>query len=395
MSKNQKIFLYFLFVNILFAGWQPFYSQSHLFIWVSLIAVMGIYLSHVSEGDLKKIEAKKLHMEPEETVLTIMFVDIVGFSLYAEKLAPKESFENLHKMILEIKETVKEFHGVVDRTLGDGVLCYFGLRKDMFENENHMQNAFECAKKIQRNNVFRTLTLNENQKVIFPLRIGVNTASVLLGNLGEALDSDFTVIGHGVNMAQRLENACETHRILVGQSTFLGLDLTKEDMDAVKPKWIQIKHHDEFFRAYECDPFLSQPEHAVSATNLYRQNIGIYRIDPRWQVPEKIPLKVVTDFGKGDVVDFGPAGLQVRFDRYIARGSMIQITLEMPLKGTNNRLYSLGVFPLTAEVRWGKAGAGGCVHGLKLQNLSKEKKEILVSSLRQAVSLSGPLQRVA
>ena len=62
-----------------------------------------------------------------------MFIDIVGFSRAAEKQTPREAFSSLKRLMDRLRHAVHEHGGVVDRTLGDGMLCVFGY--DLVDRE--------------------------------------------------------------------------------------------------------------------------------------------------------------------------------------------------------------------------------------------------------------------
>jgi class 3 adenylate cyclase len=78
---------------------------------------------------------KILHGDPVEQIVTIMFVDIVGFSLTTERLTAKESFQQLKAQISYIVEQIHSFGGLVDKSLGDGVLAFFGYH---YEKSNRL-----------------------------------------------------------------------------------------------------------------------------------------------------------------------------------------------------------------------------------------------------------------
>ena len=150
----------------------------------------------------------QLDLQPTGKVLTIMFVDIVGFSLASESHNAQDVFSHLRSLMRRLGHTVQEYGGVVDKTLGDGLMCFFGYSFDGTEAaENHAEQALSCAVKIQQDNARHNIAAFENAEPVYPLRIGLNTAQVYVGDLGSTRNIDLTVIGPGVNLAKRLEEA--------------------------------------------------------------------------------------------------------------------------------------------------------------------------------------------
>lgn len=205
----------------------------------------------ISRSQLDELLKRTSHslLEPRGITVTIVFIDIVGFSKVAAKMTPRNIFSELKTLISDWALIITKHGGVVDKMTGDGMLCYFGFLSDKEGHVgNHVEEAVQCAIEIQKQNAV--------QDSKYRLRIGINTASVFIGNLGNDKRIELTLIGNGVNLAKRYETACEPTKILIGPSTKEVLG-NLPGVDPVKKK-IVIKHLSEPIEAYEIDPFADQ-----------------------------------------------------------------------------------------------------------------------------------------
>ena len=158
-----------------------------------------------------------LVMRPREQELSIMFVDIVGFSVKAETMAADQIFEELKHQIKSITETIHRFGGVIDKTLGDGVMAFFGYDPTKDYEGNHARQAVLAAEAIQRHAFDFNRGVSDARNLLF-LRIGINADKVYVGDVGDSRRFDFTLIGHGVNFAARLEPACTPFKIMISEA---------------------------------------------------------------------------------------------------------------------------------------------------------------------------------
>ena len=346
-------------------------------------------LKHALEGavapnDLKDIlkRPELISLEARERVVTLMFIDVVGFSLLAENMLPRMAFENLKKMLSKIGDTVHEFGGIIDKTLGDGLLCYFGYSfTDDSTFPDHAEKALRCAIRIQKDSLQSNLDASENGEPVYPLRIGVNTSSCYLGDLGNSNRIDFTVVGNGVNFAKRLEGACEMHSVLMGATTY---DLVKGiglNSDAVAKRFIRIKHHSELVESYEYDPFIDQIDLRIAAIEGFRKCANIERVDQRWPVHDPAKIQLHTDFGKGDLVNFSHAGLSIRLPHPLAKGTRLNVTLDSAGGVLGNLLKAKNISVLQGEVRWGYTEDNQFVHGVMISNVTDAESDYLVQYL--------------
>lgn len=326
---------------------------------------------------------KILHGDPVEQIVSIMFVDIVGFSLTTERLTAKESFQQLKTQIEYIVDKIHQFGGLVDKSLGDGVLAFFGYHFEKGANQvGHADQALLCAIEIQKEALRRAQAVQGSGKPIFPLRIGINTATVYIGNLGTEGRIDFTLIGNGVNFTARLEHACQPYRIMLGLSTFDLLAQFSPRDPGVSSKEIRIKHHKKPIRCFEYDPFHMAAAELRSVLDYYNEYHKIYMNEPRWYLEPTDYIPVRTPFGEALLVNFSVGG--------------VALILSQRLNADESLRLSLGFSPhepsfeINVRTCWSKVmEAGRVIHGCQFLDNPAEEQERFVQGLREAISRLG------
>ena len=329
-----------------------------------------------------------LQLEPTGRVISIMFIDIEGFSQIAERVSPQQAFMDLKELFDLMRMNVLRHDGMIDKTMGDGMLCFFGYGPDGKSTpRDHAFDALSCAIEIQRSVLERNMTASKSSKAIYPLRIGINTSSVFIGNIGSDSYFDFTLIGNGVNLAKRFESACQHYCVMIGATTF-DLLVGQQDIPAkLTKKLIPLKHSEAHFEAYECDPFYDQEKYLNEVTAAYRKSLGIVRKDTRWPVPNDVVISCDSEFGAGRLYDFSISGFSVLLPAYVGNGVTIDLDLSIPDEFRHQRLGPL--LSLYVEVRWGRPSHGGFLHGVMIKNLSAVQKDDLIEVLRSIVRRSS------
>ena len=332
--------------------------------------------------------------EPRERVVTLMFIDVVGFSIAAENMLPRLAFDNLKTILGEMGEVVHAFGGVVDKTLGDGLLCYFGYRFDADSSSaDHAEKALACGIRIQELNVERNLAAAKAGEPLYPLRIGLNTASCYLGDLGSGQRIEFTVVGNGVNFAKRLEGACETFSVMMGPTTWELVQGVIDRPKAVTRKMIRIKHHEELVDAYEYDPFVDDQGRREEVMELFRKAANLQRLNERIPVNDAGAMVVKSAFGDGFVLNFNGSGLSVQLPRAIPRENVITLNLNNRAGDLQDALIGLGLGELTCEVRWCYQAPGGYVHGLHIQNIPDDQRPIFLDTVSKYVFATNVVEQ--
>ena len=151
----------------------------------------------------------------EQRTVSIMFVDLEGFTTIAESLEPGEAAALLNRCFDRLGEIIEDNQGHIDKFIGDGLIAIFGAP---IADPDHAGKAAGSAAAM-------LLSLEEDP-IEAPagqvrIRIGVNTGSVLIGNIGSSRRFNYTVIGDAVNLAARLESLNKAYgtRLLISEDT--------------------------------------------------------------------------------------------------------------------------------------------------------------------------------
>ncbi|MBI4962347.1 MAG: AAA family ATPase, partial [Desulfomonile tiedjei] len=169
-------------------------------------------------GLTEKILSQKERIEGERRHVTIMFVDMKGFTPLTEKLGPEETFSLMDKVFELIIHKVHEYEGTVNEMRGDGVLAFFGAPIAL---EDAPQRAIRSSLAIHRE-LTRFNDKLKTEKNIPPVlvRIGINSGPVVVGTVGNDLRVQFTAVGDTINMAARMEQLAEPGTTYVTEDTF-------------------------------------------------------------------------------------------------------------------------------------------------------------------------------
>ena len=143
--------------------------------------------------------------------VTILFSDIRDYTKFSEGLSAAEVVRQLNVYFERMVDCVKEYRGTFHKYIGDAIMAAWGDISDAsLGPKEDAQNAVRAALLMRR----KLRELNEERQAdgLMPLRIGIglNHGDVLVGLIGAASRSEFTVMGDAVNTASRLEGMTKT-----------------------------------------------------------------------------------------------------------------------------------------------------------------------------------------
>ena len=133
----------------------------------------------------------------EEVEVTVMFIDIRGFTALAERLSAPEVVATLNRLFERIVPVVHANGGHVDKYVGDGLLAVFGAPR---RHDDHADRALSASLEI-------AAAVEDEFANELSIGVGLNSGVVVAGNVGGAGRLEFSVIGDAVNVAARVEEA--------------------------------------------------------------------------------------------------------------------------------------------------------------------------------------------
>jgi len=149
-------------------------------------------------------KGQSLSLGVEERKLAIMFTDLENFSTVSQSSSPDQLLTQLTASFSAMTGAVTEELGTVDKFIGDSVMAFWGAPSEI---EDSALRACKAALRITRRMERLNQQWRDEGNACLRVRIGINYASVLVGNIGTSERLSYTALGDGVNVASRLEGS--------------------------------------------------------------------------------------------------------------------------------------------------------------------------------------------
>ena len=172
--------------------------------------------------------------ESERRQATVMFADISGYTSMSEKMDPEEVISIMNDCFRMMGSIVQRYEGTIDKFEGDAIIAFFGAPIIL---EDHAAKACRACIDMQtRLAELRTKWLAENRPAL-KMRIGMNTGSAVVGNMGSRNKMDYTMMGDTVNTAARLEGVNKIYGTytMISDATYVPTknDIFARELDSV------------------------------------------------------------------------------------------------------------------------------------------------------------------
>jgi len=154
----------------------------------------------------------------ELRTLTLLNLDIRGFSLLSKDIGPQKTVSLLNQFFSIMGDIVFKHNGIVDKYLGDGFLAIFGAP---VASTRDADNALIAALEMRRALKLANQTFRKDMGTTIKIGTSILTGEVVVGNIGFEKKMDYTVIGDAVNAVFRLQDLTRFYPdgILLGETT--------------------------------------------------------------------------------------------------------------------------------------------------------------------------------
>ena len=160
--------------------------------------------------------------------VSVLFSDIRGYTSLSEVLSAEDVVSMLNEYFETMVESVLIHKGTLDKYIGDAIMAVFGTPLALPDHAwLAVQTAIDMRHRLKEFNAKRVEKLKPKDQKEFDLvnikiGIGVNSDSVISGNIGSTKRMEFTSIGDGVNLGSRLEGTSKVYGtdIIISETTY-------------------------------------------------------------------------------------------------------------------------------------------------------------------------------
>ena len=164
-------------------------------------------------------------MGGKQSIASVLFSDVRSFTTITEELGAQGTVKLLNEYFSIMVDCITDEGGMLDKFIGDAMMCIFGTP---VAHDDDPDRAVRAAIRMMTDlKVFNDKRAAEG-KMPIDHGMGINTDSIVSGNIGSPKRMDYTVIGDGVNLAARIESACKQYgaHILISEFTHKAVKAT-------------------------------------------------------------------------------------------------------------------------------------------------------------------------
>lgn len=209
--------------------------------------IFGRYVAPEVVNQILKNGDEGLKLGGTRRELTVLFVDIRGFTPLSEKAEPEEIVEILNEYLDLAANCIFKFDGTLDKFIGDAAMAIFNAPLLL---EDHPMRAVQAAWAMKEGSAALERKLIERFGFGVKFGLGIHTGPAVFGNIGSKSRMDYTAIGDTVNTTARLESNAKPGQIILSDAVY---QVVKDRIKASSLGEIKVKGKEQGITIYELE----------------------------------------------------------------------------------------------------------------------------------------------
>ncbi len=257
--------------------------------------IKGMFGSYVSADLVEQMveSGEEPSLGGEEQRITAYFSDVQSFSAFSEKLTPTGLVDLMNEYLTAMTDILQEERGTLDKYIGDAIVAMYGAPIPM---DDHAYQGVKTAVRMQMKQIeLREKWKSEGDKwpdivSLMQTRIGLNTGTATVGNMGALDRFNYTMMGDMVNLAARSESGAKAYGayIMITEDCYHAAKATKDDIAYRYLDKIVVKGRTQPVEMYEVTGFWDHlDQEAKDCLDLFQQGIDNY-LKQDWDKAESL-----------------------------------------------------------------------------------------------------------
>ena len=246
----------------------------------------GMFGSYVSSDLVEQMveSGEEPSLGGEETQITAFFSDVQAFSSFSELLSPTGLVDLMNEYLTAMTNILQDERGTLDKYIGDAIVAMYGAPIPM---DDHAYQSVRTAILMQQKQIeLREKWKSEGDKwpdivARMQTRIGCNTGTATVGNMGALDRFNYTMMGDMVNLAARCESGAKAYGayIMITEETKVAAETTRDDIAYRYLDKIVVKGRTQPVAMYEPTGFMAElTQETQDCLDCFRQGIDRYLV---------------------------------------------------------------------------------------------------------------------
>ena len=235
------------------------------------------FQSYLSPAMVEKLQKNPelLALGGDSRELSIMFTDVRGFTSISEHYGKDVQglTKIMNRYMTAMTSKIIYNNGTLDKYIGDAQMAFWNAPLDEMQHRRYsLRTALQMLGDL---NAFNESIRAEGVPP-FGMGLGINTDTVVVGNMGSDQRFDYTCLGDGVNLAARLEGQSKDYgvKIVLGHNTVQGIE---DEFFILEMDMIAVKGKKEGVRIYTCLGYNTDYDKFRMELKMHKNMLADYR----------------------------------------------------------------------------------------------------------------------